>query len=105
MEINTIKKILDDESFIEISELFEPSVLIGYGTINSKLVYLIVESGSIINNKYVEKISSLYDKAVQMGAPVLYFIDNVGIDITDNCSLSYYGKILSKQNIASGVIP
>ena len=89
MEINTIKKILDDESF---------------RTINSKLVYLIVESGSIINNKYVEKISSLYDKAVQMGASVLYFIYNVGIDITDNCSLSYYGKILIKQNIASSVI-
>lgn len=105
MELNIVKKILDDESFIEISELFEPSVHIGYGTINSKLVYLIVESNSIINNKYVEKVSSLYDKAVQMGAPVLYFIDNAGIDITDNSSLSYYGKILSKQNIASGVIP
>lgn len=105
MELNYAKKILDDESFIEISELFEPSVHIGYGTINSKLVYLIVEAGSIINKNYVEKITSLYDKAIQMGAPVLYFIDNNGIDIKDSCSLSYYGKILEKQSLASGVVP
>lgn len=105
MDLNIVKKILDDESFIEISELYEPSVHIGYGTINSKLVYLIVESNSIINRRYVDKVTSLYDKAVQMGAPVLYFIDNVGVDINDNCSLSYYGNILNKQNIASGVIP
>ena len=103
--LNQIKSVVDNGSFIEISELVEPSVHIGYGTVNSKLVYIIAETGSIINQKYVDKVCSIYDKSVQMGAPILYFIDNKGIVISDANSLSYYGQILKKQNIASGVIP
>ena len=103
--LNQIKNVVDNGSFIEISELVEPSVHIGYGTVNSKLVYIIAETGSIINQKYVDKVCSIYDKSVQMGAPILYFIDNKGVDIGNPNCLSCYGQILNKQNIASGVVP
>ena len=104
--INNINNILDEGSFIELSKDVNENIHIGYGTICSKLVYIISETGSILDESYVEKVIKIYDLAIKMGSPIIYIINNNGIKIDEGVkSLYLYGKILKMQQKASGVIP
>lgn len=104
--VNNINNILDEGSFIELSEKVNQNVHIGYGTICQKLVYIIAETGAVLDDLYVEKIKKIYDLAIKMGSPIIYIMDNNGININSGVKNLYlYGEILKMQQKANGVIP
>ena len=102
--LENVKNLFDNGSFIEISKDVEPTVHIGYGTVNDKLVFCILETGGILNELTTQKIVSIYDKAINMGAPIIYCFNNNGINISDSSNMSFYGRIIDKMCAASGVI-
>ncbi|MCR5323998.1 MAG: carboxyl transferase [Lachnospiraceae bacterium] len=120
-----ILTLLDDNSFVEIGSLVTkrntdfnlqakeaPSdgVITGYGTINDGPVYVYAQDASVLNGTigemHAKKISRIYDLAMKCGAPVVGLIDCGGLRIEEACdALEGLGEVMTKQVLASGVIP
>ncbi|MCR5331245.1 MAG: carboxyl transferase [Lachnospiraceae bacterium] len=117
--------LLDDNSFVEIGALVTkrntdfnlqakeaPSdgVITGYGTINDGPVYVYAQDASVLNGTIGEmhaaKIARIYDLAMKCGAPVIGLIDCGGLRIEEATdALEGLGQVMTKQVLASGVIP
>ena len=55
---------------------------------------------------HARKITSLYDMAMKMGAPVIGLIACAGLRLQEATdALNAFGEIYLKQSLASGVIP
>lgn len=103
--IENINKMVDEGSFIELSKGVSDTVVIGYGTVCGKLVYVISDTGKYIDEMYLKKVSYIYNLSMKTGAPIVYIINNQGLKLDDNVkSLSYYGEIIKLQTRASGII-
>lgn len=122
---NRILSLLDDNSFVEIGanitkrntdfNLQEKAVpgdgvITGYGVIDCNLVYVYSQDasalGGSIGEMHAKKISTLYDLAMKVGAPVIGLIDCAGLRLEEATdSLAGFGDIYLKQTLASGVIP
>ncbi len=120
-----IASILDDNSFVEIGAQVRaratdfnlakesaPSdgVITGYGVVNGNLVYIYSQDASVMNGSigemHAKKIASIYDMALNMGAPVIGLIDCAGIRLQEATdALSGFGSIYKKMSDASGVVP
>ena len=120
-----IEVLLDDGSFEEIGPFVEHSctsfnmekkkyygdgVIVGYGTISGRLVFVYSQDFTILGGSLGEahgkKICDLIDKAILVGAPVIGINDSGGARIQEGVSsLSAYGSIFQKNVVASGVIP
>lgn len=119
-----IAGLLDSGSFVEIGACVTgrnaagladsvndgDGVVTGYGTIDGRLVYVYAQNpgvfGGSIGEMHARKISSVYNMAINMGAPVLAVIDCAGVRVNEgNDSLYSFGKLFSHQAKASGVIP
>ncbi len=85
-------------------------VVIGYGTVDGRLVYayaqdFTVEGGSL-GEKHAHKIWKVMDLAMKMGAPVIGINDSGGARIQEAVdALSGYAGIFFRNTAASGVIP
>lgn len=105
--------ILDEGSFIEIGALVQSNgagVITGYGTVDGKLVYICSQDytveGGAINVVNSNKICSIMDMAVKMGAPLIQVFDSVGAKLSEGLDvLTSYGRILKINAKISGVIP
>ncbi len=117
--------LLDNNSFVEIGALVTkrntdfnlqtkeaPSdgVITGYGTINDGPVYVYSQDASVLNGTigemHAKKIERIYDLAMKCGAPVIGLIDCGGLRIEEaNDALEGLGSVMTKQVLASGVIP
>jgi len=120
-----ILTLLDDNSFVEIGALVTkrntdfnlqskeaPSdgVITGYGTIADSPVYVYSQDASVlagtVGEMHAKKISRVYDLAMKCGAPVIGLIDCAGLRIEEACdALEGLGDVMTKQVLASGVIP
>jgi len=119
-----IANLLDSGSFVEIGACVTgkraaglaetvsdgDGVVTGYGTIDGRLVYVYAQNpgvnGGSIGEMHARKISSIYNMAINMGAPVLAVIDCAGVRVSEgNDSLYSFGKLFAHQAKASGVIP
>lgn len=120
-----VKHLLDENSFVEIgtfvtSKTFTckgqkvntpaDGVVCGYGTVEGNLVYVYSQDptvlGGAIGEMHAKKIAKTYDDAIKMGAPVIGFIDTVGLRLEESIeALNGYGMIFNKMSKASGVIP
>ena len=120
-----IAMVLDPLSFVEIGafvnhrstdfnmvsqETPADGVVTGYGTIEGRLVYVYSQDASVMGGSVGEmhagKIVRLYEKALEMGAPVIGILDSAGLrlqELTD--ALAGYGSIYQVKAKASGVIP
>jgi len=101
-----VLKLLDENSFSEL-EAFqrEAAVITGYGTVNSKLVFVYSQYGPV-SLKHAKKIANLYRAALKMGAPVIGIMDSKGLDMNEGLTaLEAYGMIMTVQTEAAGVIP
>ncbi len=91
-------------------ELPGEGVVIGYGTVNGRLVYAFaqdftVEGGSL-GEKHAHKIWKVMDLAMKMGAPLIGINDSGGARIQEAVdALSGYAGIFFRNTAASGVIP
>ncbi len=82
----------------------------GYGAVNGALVFAFAQDFSVekgaLGRAQAEKICALYDMARSNGAPIVGVFASAGARVDEGSAvLSAYGKLLSKINEASGVIP
>ena len=122
---NRLEPILDDNSFVEIGagvraratnfniqekDTLADGVVTGYGVINGNLVYVYSQDVTVMNGSigemHAKKITSLYNLAMKMGAPVIGLIDCAGLRLQEATdALNGFGEIYNKMTLASGVIP
>ncbi len=85
-------------------------VVTGYGTINSRLVYVFSQDFTVLGGSlaeaHAEKICKIMDMAVKNGAPVIGLNDSGGARIQEGVvSLGGYADIFYRNTRASGVVP
>jgi len=117
--------LLDEGSFEEIGALvthrtkdfgmadqqfYGDGVVTGYGTINSRLIYVFAQDftvfGGSLSETHAEKICKIMDMAVNVGAPIIGLNDSGGARIQEGVrSLGGYADIFYRNVQASGVIP
>jgi acetyl-CoA carboxylase carboxyltransferase component len=120
-----IEAILDKGSFVEIDAFVEhrctdlgmdgieapgEGVVIGYGTIHGRTVYLFAQDFTVIGGSLGEmhaaKICKAMDMAVKVGCPCIGINDSGGARIQEGVdALSGYGDIFYRNTLASGVVP
>ncbi len=85
-------------------------VVIGYGTINGRLVYVYSQDftvfGGSVSHSHAMKICKIMDMAMQNGAPIIGLNDSGGARIQEGVlSLAGFAEIFYRNVIASGVVP
>ena len=120
-----VTTLLDENSFVETGTFMKSrstafnmdacdtpadGVICGYGTVNGQLVYVysqdVTTLGGSIGEVHAQKIVKTYDDALKMGAPVVGFVDTVGLRLQESVdALDGYGALFTKMTEASGVIP
>lgn len=86
------------------------SVVTGWGTIDSRLVYVFSQDftvfGGSLGEAHAEKICKIMDMALKNGAPIIGLNDSGGARIQEGVvSLGGYADIFLRNTMASGVIP
>ena len=120
-----IDNLLDDNSFVEIGALVTarstdfnvnetdtPSdgVVTGYGLIDGRLVFVYSQDpdvlGGSVGEMHAKKIINIYEKAIDMGAPIIGLIDSSGFRVQESVdALEAFGQIYFMQANAYGIIP
>jgi len=120
-----ISKLLDDKSFIETDAFAELSaaaegfeavsaagegVVTGYGTINSRPVYVFSQDFTVLGGSlgymHTQKILKVLDMAGKSGVPVVGILDSAGARLGEGAaSLNGLSKIMKKMTTLSGVVP
>ena len=120
-----VNNLLDDNSFVEIGALVKarstdfnvneadaPSdgVVTGYGLINGELVFVYSQDpdvlGGSVGEMHAKKIMNIYEKAIDMGAPIIGLIDSSGFRVQESVdTLEAFGQIYFMQSNAYGFIP
>ncbi|MBX2870363.1 MAG: acyl-CoA carboxylase subunit beta [Acidiferrobacterales bacterium] len=85
-------------------------VVIGYGTINGRLVFIYSQDftvfGGSLSEAHAEKICKVMDQAMKVGAPVIGISDSGGARIQEGvASLGGYAEVFQRNVLASGVVP
>jgi propionyl-CoA carboxylase beta chain len=85
-------------------------VVIGYGTINGRLVFVFSQDftvfGGALSEAHAEKICKVMDQAMKVGAPVIGLNDSGGARIQEGvASLGGYAEVFQRNAMASGVVP
>ena len=85
-------------------------VVIGYGTINGRMVFVFSQDftvfGGALSEAHAEKICKVMDHAIKAGAPVIGLNDSGGARIQEGvASLGGYADVFQRNVMASGVIP
>ncbi len=117
--------LLDDDSFEEWDMFKEhrcnefgmdadhipgDGVVIGYGTVNGRLVFVFSQDftvfGGSLSETHAEKICKVMDHAMKVGAPVIGLNDSGGARIQEGVdSLGGYADVFQRNVLASGVVP
>lgn len=120
-----IDSLLDPGSFVELDAFVEhrctdlgmegveapgEGVVIGYGTVNGRMVYVFAQDFTVIGGSLGEmhaaKICKAMDMAVKVGCPCIGINDSGGARIQEGVdALSGYGDIFYRNTMASGVVP
>ncbi|MFN8509494.1 MAG: acyl-CoA carboxylase subunit beta [Deinococcaceae bacterium] len=119
-----IEKLLDPESFIELSTFTEhlggtfmqnvdapgEGVVTGQGKINGRPVFVFSQDftvlGGSLGKMNAQKITKIMDLAAKTGCPIIGLNDSAGARIQEGVdSLSGYGEIFYRNAIYSGAIP
>jgi len=120
-----VEYLLDDGSFNELNMFVEnrstslgmdekevpgEGVVVGYGTIDQRLVYVYAQDftvmGGSVGEAHSEKIQAVMDLAMKNGAPIIGLNDSGGARINEGIdALNGYGEIFYRNTKASGVIP
>jgi len=95
---------------LEKQQFLGDSVVTGWGTINSRLVYVFSQDftvfGGSLGEVHAEKICKIMDMALKNGAPLIGLNDSGGARIQEGVvSLGGYADIFLRNTLASGVVP
>ncbi|MGE0090127.1 MAG: acyl-CoA carboxylase subunit beta [Bacteroidales bacterium] len=99
-----------DTGFGKIDSAFGDGVVIGYGRINGRLVYIYSQDftvmGGSLGSVHAKKIMKVQDLALRVGSPIIGLIDSGGARIQEGvASLSGYAGIFHRNVQSSGIIP
>jgi len=110
--------LLDANSFVELGAYTQSpqedglnaGVIIGFGTIEGRLVYAFVQDASVaagaMNSVAAAKIARVMDLALQNGAPLLSIMDSAGLKLAEGAmGLDSFALLLQKRTTLSGVVP
>lgn len=120
-----IGMLLDPGSFVEVDTFVEHRctnfgmekkkspgevVVTGYGTIDSRLVYVFAQDftvlGGSLGEMHAKKIQKVQNLALKTGAPIIGINDSGGARVQEGVdALSGYGGIFYNNVMASGVVP
>lgn len=95
---------------MEKKQILSDGVVTGYGTIDSRLVYVFSQDftayGGSLSESFAKKICKILDMAMKVGAPVIGLNDSGGARIQEGInSLAGYTEIFQRNIMASGVVP
>ena len=83
--------------------------MIGYGTINGRLVFVFSQDftvfGGSLSETHAEKICKVMDQAMKVGAPVIGLNDSAAPYPGRRCLLGGYADVFQRNVMASGVVP
>lgn len=108
--------LFDEGSFIETDvfsgrkdSLAQEGVITGYGTVDSRLVFVYAQDGNkeggAFGVKQAKKISKVVDLALKTGAPLVSLLDSTGLRFDEGLeSLAALGELSAKAAKASGSI-
>lgn len=85
-------------------------VVTGYGSIFGRLVFIYAQDftvlGGSLGEVHADKICTIMDMALKMGAPIIGINDSGGARVQEGIdALSGFGNIFYRNTLASGVIP
>ncbi|HRZ32979.1 MAG TPA: carboxyl transferase domain-containing protein, partial [Flavobacterium sp.] len=95
---------------LENQKYLSDGVVTGFGTIDSRLVYVFSQDftvfGGSLSETFANKICKVMDMALKMGAPIIGINDSGGARIQEGVtSLAGYAEVFQRNIMASGVIP
>ncbi len=95
---------------LEKEHYYGDGVVTGYGTIDSRIVYVFSQDftvfGGSLSEMFAKKICKVMDQAMKVGAPIIGINDSGGARIQEGVkSLGGYADIFQRNINASGVIP
>ncbi|QQR88594.1 MAG: acyl-CoA carboxylase subunit beta [Myxococcales bacterium] len=95
---------------LDKQEYYGDGVICGYGTINSRQVFIFSQDftvlGGSLSEAYAKKICKVMDAAMKVGAPIIGLNDSGGARIQEGVlSLAGYADIFLRNTRASGVVP
>jgi acetyl-CoA/propionyl-CoA carboxylase len=104
------KYVMHRASDTEIKKYYGDGVIIGFGTISGRQVFVYAYDFTILGGSLGEmagkKIVKIMDHALKVGAPIIGILDSGGARIQEGVmSLDGYGDIFFRNTMASGVIP
>lgn len=110
VEIGTFMKSRSTAFNMDVCDTPADGVVCGYGMVKGTRVYAYSQDvtvlGGAIGEMHAQKIAKTYDDAIKMGAPIVGFLDTVGLRLQESIdALDGYGAIFAKMTQASGVIP
>ncbi|HVJ20397.1 MAG TPA: acyl-CoA carboxylase subunit beta [Polyangiaceae bacterium] len=120
-----IEYLLDPASFVEIGrfvthravdfgmaeqKFLGDGVITGYGTIEGRRIFVFAQDftvfGGSLGAAHAEKICTIMDHAMRVGAPIIGLNDSGGARIQEGvASLAGYADIFLRNTLASGVVP
>lgn len=120
-----LDKLLDENSFVELQpfvihrstyfgmdkvKYLGDGVVIGYGKINGRLVYVFAQDftvmGGSLGEMHAKKIEYIISLALKNGAPLIGLYDSGGARIQEGvAALDGFGRIFKMNVKASGIIP
>ncbi|PKM52146.1 MAG: methylmalonyl-CoA carboxyltransferase [Firmicutes bacterium HGW-Firmicutes-7] len=120
-----ITMLLEPDSFVEVGafrvhksrdfgmdkvEAPSDGVVTGYGSILGTLVFVYAQDftvlGGSLGEVHADKICTIMDMALKMGAPIIGINDSGGARVQEGIdALSGFGNIFYRNTLASGVIP
>ena len=95
---------------MEKQKIAGDGVVIGWGTINGRMVCVFAQDftvlGGSLSETHAQKICKIMDMAVKMGAPIIGLNDSGGARIQEGvASLAGYAEVFHRNALASGVVP
>ena len=95
---------------MENQKIAGDGVVIGWGTINGRMVCVFAQDftvlGGSLSETNAQKICKIMDMAVKMGAPIIGLNDSGGARIQEGvASLAGYAEVFHRNALASGVVP
>ncbi len=110
VELNTLVESQDSRFGMDKKKILGDGVIIGYGTVNGRVVYASAQDftviGGTLGEYHSKKICHIMDMALQMKVPYVSINDSGGARIEEGISsLDGYSGIFYRNTKASGVIP
>ena len=86
------------------------SVVIGFGKIDGRVVCIYSQDFTVLGGSFSEvqgqKVSKIFDLAIDSGVPVIGLMDSVGARIQEGVySLAAFSELFFRNTQASGVVP